>query len=36
MATAPAESLELTGIQRAAILVMYLDKVVAKKILRKL
>jgi flagellar motor switch protein FliG len=36
MATAPAESLELTGIQRAAILVMYLDKEVAKKILRKL
>jgi flagellar motor switch protein FliG len=36
MATAPAESLELSGIQRAAILVMYLDKDVAKKILRKL
>ncbi len=36
MATAPAESQELTGIQRAAILVMYLDKDVAKKILRKL
>jgi flagellar motor switch protein FliG len=36
MATAPAESLELTGVQRAAILVMYLDKDVAKKILRKL
>ncbi len=36
MATAPAESQELTGIQRAAILVMDLDKDVAKKILRKL
>jgi len=36
MATAPAESQELTGVQRAAILVMYLDKDVAKKILRKL
>ncbi len=37
MATATADSLaELSGVQRAAILVMYLNKDVAKKILRRL